>query len=114
MFNMGERIQGKAESCPIASQVRCCFVLVKYIHFHVQVMVNAMSSKLDILTRLDLQDLVSRLDFSGGVAVTRMAEYEELYPDGWAGDEVTQRRHREAVGKIVNWPKDDDNKVRYE
>ena len=66
-----------------------------------------------MMTRLDLRDLL-RLDLSEGVAVTRMAEYEELYPDGWTGEEVTERRHREAVSKIVNWPRDNDHKVRYE
>ena len=65
-----------------------------------------------MMTRLDLRDLL-RLDLSEGVAVTRMAEYEELYPDGWAGDEDAERRHREAVSKIVNWPRDNDHKVRY-
>jgi hypothetical protein len=65
------------------------------------------------MTRLDLQDLL-RLDLSEGVAVTRMAEYEELYPDGWAGDEDAERRHREAVSKIVYWPRDHDQQVRYE
>ena len=66
-----------------------------------------------MMTRLDLRDLL-RLDLSEGVAVTRMAEYEELYPDGWTGDEEAERRHREAVSKIVNWPRDNDHKVRHE
>ena len=65
------------------------------------------------MTRLDLNNLL-RVVLSEGVAVTRMAEYEELYPDGWAGDEDAERRHREAVSKIVNWPRDHDHKVRYE
>jgi hypothetical protein len=109
ILNMGERIQGKAESCPIASEVKCCYVQEECINCHVQVM--AMSSNSDMMTRLDLWDFVSGLNLSGGVAVTRMAEYEELYLDGWAGDEDAERRQREAVSKIVNWPKDDDNKV---
>ena len=69
----------------------------------------AISSNPDIMASLDLQGLMSRLDLSEGVA--RMEEYEELYPDGWAGDEQAEMRHREAVSKIVNWPKGDDNKV---
>ena len=72
----------------------------------------ALSSNQDIMISLDLEGFMSRLDLSEGPA--RMAEYEELYPDGWAGGEEAERRHREAVSKIVNWPKDDDNKVRYE
>ena len=55
---------------------------------------------------------MSRLDLSEGPA--RMAEYEELYPDGWAGDEEAERRHRQAVSKIVSWPRDDENTVGYE
>ena len=70
-----------------------------------------MSNNQDMMPSLNLEGLMSRLDLSEGPA--RMAEYEELYPDGWAGDEEAERRHREAVSKIVNWPKDDDNKVRY-
>ena len=72
----------------------------------------ALSSNQDIMISLDLEGFMSRLDLSEGPA--RMAEYEELYPDGWAGGEEAERRHREAVSKIVNWPKDDGNKVRYE
>ena len=71
----------------------------------------ALSSNQDIMASLDLDGLMSRLDLSEGPA--RMAEYEELYPDGRAGDEDAESRHREAVGKIVNWPKDHENKVRY-
>ena len=71
-----------------------------------------MSSNQEIMNSFDLERLMSRLDLSEGPA--RMAEYEELYPDGWTGEEEAERRHREAVSKIVNWPKDDDNKVRYE
>ena len=71
-----------------------------------------MSRNQEIMTSFNLEGLMSMLDLSEGPA--RMAEYEELYPDGWAGDEEAERRHREAVSKIVNWPKDDDNRVRYE
>ena len=71
-----------------------------------------MSSNQDMMTSLDLEGLMSRLDLSDGPA--RMAEYEELYPDGWAGDEQAEMRHREAVSKIVSWPKDDENTVGYE
>ena len=71
----------------------------------------ALSSNQDIMTS-DLEGLMSKLDLSESPA--RMAEYEELYPDGWAGDETIGMRHRETVSKIVNWPKDDENTVRYE
>ena len=70
-----------------------------------------MSNNPDIVTSLDLHGLLSRLDLSRGVSDTRMAEYEDLYPDGWAGDRLAERRHREAVSKIVNWPADDTNTV---
>ena len=71
----------------------------------------AMSSNQDMMTSLDLEGLMSRLDLSDGQA--RMAEYEEIYPDGWAGDEQAEMRHREAVSKIVSWPKDEENTVGY-
>jgi hypothetical protein len=72
----------------------------------------AMSSNQDMMTSLDLEGLMSRLDLSEGP--TRMAEYEEIYPDGWAGDEQAEMKHREAVSKIVSWPKDEENTVGYE
>ena len=68
-------------------------------------------SNQDIVSSLDLGRLVSRLDLTRGLAGTRMAEYEDLYPGGWAGDEEAERRHREAVYKIVRWPVDDHNQV---
>ena len=87
-----------------------------------------MFSNPDIVSSLDLGRLVSRLDltrwegagtrmaeyedlYPGGWAGTRMAEYEDLYPGGWAGDEEAERRHREAVHKIIRWPVDEDNMV---
>ena len=72
-----------------------------------------MSSNPDIVTSLDLHGLLSRLDLSAGVSDTRMAAYEDLYPDGWVGDRQAEGRHRELVHKIVNWPKDDKNMVSY-
>ena len=71
-----------------------------------------MFSNPDIVSSLDLQGLVSRLDLTRWHGEgKRMAEYEDLYPDGWAGDEEAERRHREAVHKIIRWPVDDHNMV---
>ena len=81
------------------------------IHWYVQVM--AMSRNPDIMSCLNLQGLLSRIALSEGAARMRNIEYEELYPDGWAGDEEAERRHREAVSKIVSWPTDDENTVGY-
>eukprot|EP00092_Neocalanus_flemingeri_P023610 GFUD01025604.1.p1 GENE.GFUD01025604.1~~GFUD01025604.1.p1 ORF type:complete len:567 (+),score=140.62 GFUD01025604.1:112-1812(+) len=95
MFHMGSKMKGKEETCTVAST----FV--------------TMSSNLDIVTSLNLHGLLSRLDLSKGVSNTRMAAYEDLYPDGWAGDRGAERRHKEAVYKIVNWPRDDENVFDY-
>ena len=70
-----------------------------------------MSRNQDIMTSLDLEGLLSRLDLSEGPA--KMAEYEELYPGGWAGDDEAERRHSEAVAKIVSWPTDNVDTVGY-
>ena len=70
-----------------------------------------MSSNQDIVNSLDLHGLLSRLDLSRGVSGARMASYEDLYPEGWAEDRLAEGRHREAVYKIVNWPKDEKNMV---
>ena len=72
-----------------------------------------MSSNPDIVNSLDIQGLLSRLDLSRGVAGTKMAEYEDLYPAGWAGDEKAETRHREAVRKITSWPRNKENMVSY-
>ena len=51
-----------------------------------------MFSNPDIVSSLDLQGLVSGLDLTRWHGEgTRMAEYEDLYPDGWAGDEEAYR-----------------------
>ena len=69
----------------------------------------AISRNQDIIT--SLKGLLSRLDLSERPA--KMAEYEELYPDGWAGDQQAERRYREVVRKISSWPTDDENTVTY-
>ena len=56
---------------------------------------------------------MSRLDLSGNVSDTRIPAYDDLYPDGWAGDRQAERRHRDDVQKIYNWPTDDKNMVGY-
>ena len=71
-----------------------------------------MSSNPEIVS-LDIQGLLSRLNLSRGVAGTKMAEYEDLYPAGWAGDEKAETRHREAVRKITSWPRNKENMVSY-
>ena len=70
-----------------------------------------MSSNQDIVTSLDLHGLLSRLNLSRRVCSTRMVTYEDLYPEGWAGDRLVEGRHRESVNKLVNWPRDDKNVV---
>ena len=63
------------------------------------------------MNSLALHDLLSRLDLSKDVEDTRMPAYEELYPDSWVEDKSTRDRHRDAVTKIVNWPRDENNRV---
>ena len=66
-----------------------------------------MSSNQDIVTSLDLHGLLSKLDLSD----RRISAYEDLYPDGWAGDRQAEEKYRDAVCKIVHWPTDDMNRV---
>ena len=73
-----------------------------------------MSSQLDIVNSLDLKGILSRLDMphcGAGLIGTKMAEYEDLYPAGWAGDEQAETRDREAVRKITSWPINKENMV---
>ena len=59
----------------------------------------------ETIRSLALSDLLSRLDLSKG---TQLPTYKVLYP---ANDSRTQDKHQETVRKIVNWPRDDDNRV---
>ena len=70
-----------------------------------------MSSNPDIVTSLDLHGLLSRLDLSRDVSEKRMPVYEDIYPDGWAWDRLAEKRLKDAVHKIVNWPTDHKNVV---
>ena len=60
---------------------------------------------------LALHDLLSRLDLSKEVEDTRMPAYDELYPDSWVEDKSTRDRHCDVVSKIINWPRDESNRV---
>jgi hypothetical protein len=63
------------------------------------------------MNSLALHELLSRLDLTKDVEETRMPAYEELYPDSWLEDKSTRDRHRDAVTKIINWPRDENNRV---
>ena len=63
----------------------------------------------ETIRSLALSDLLSRLDLSED---TQLPTYKVLYPETLANDRGTQKRHQEIVRKIVNWPKDDDTRVR--
>ena len=63
----------------------------------------AVTADKDLVNSLNLHDLLSRLDLSKDTKM-RKPVYEDLYPDNWAGDSQAERRHREAVLKIINWP----------
>ena len=62
----------------------------------------------ETIRSLALSDLLSRLDLSKG---TQLPTYKVLYPETLANDSRTQDKHQETVRKIVNWPRDDDNRV---
>ena len=65
------------------------------------------------MNSLALHDLLSRLDLSKGVSDTRIPTYEDLYLANWFTDRHTQLKHQEAVTKILNWPRDDNNRVSF-
>ena len=67
----------------------------------------------NIVTSLELHELMSRLDLSKDESESRRPSYDELYPDGWAWDKQAELRHREAVHKIVHWPANDKHVVQY-
>jgi hypothetical protein len=67
----------------------------------------------ETIQSLALSDLLSRLDLSKDISDTRMPTYEDLNPEGWLSNRESQEKHQEIVRKIVNWPIDDNYKVRY-
>ena len=64
------------------------------------------------MTSLDLHELMSRVDLSKDVPDTSRPAYEELHRDSWMGEKQVQEMYREALHKILNWPRDDNNMVR--
>ena len=75
---------------------------------------TTLSKNANIMSRPEIQVLLSTLDMADSLArMARMVTYEELYPVGWAGNKGAERRHRDAVYKITNWPKNKEGKVGY-
>ena len=58
---------------------------------------------------LALSDLLSSLDLS---KETQLLTYKVLFPEILVNDREIQERHQEMLRKIVNWPRDENNKVR--
>ena len=58
---------------------------------------------------LALSDLLSRLDLSKD---TQLLTYKVLFPEILVNNREIQKRHQEMLRKIVNWPRDENNKVR--
>ena len=63
----------------------------------------------EAIQSLALSDLLSRLDLSKD---TQVPTYKVLYPENLPNEKKTQEKHQEIVRKIVNWPRDDNNRVR--
>ena len=64
---------------------------------------------METIQSLALSDLLSRLDLSKD---TQVPTYKVLYPENLPNEKETQEKHQEIVRKIVNWPRDDNNRVR--
>ena len=73
--------------------------------------VQCISGNPDIVSALDLSDILSRLDLSKDVTDTRMPTYEELYPANWAGDRAKEEMHKKVVLNILSWPRGENNLV---
>ena len=65
----------------------------------------------DLLSRLNLSHILSRLNLSVEVpALLPAYEDKDRYADRWNSQD--QERYCQALQKMVNWPKDQENKVR--
>ena len=74
--------------------------------------VRCLSTHPDIVQSLDLTTLMASIDLSKDEEETKLPTYEQMYPDNWAGDKVVEGIHKEAVLKILSWPRDENNKVK--
>ena len=84
-----------------------------------------MSDNAELVARLDLSDLLSRLNLSAEVPVILAADVDkdrytdrsdgqgkDRYTDRVDGQGQEQDRYSQALHKMVNWPRDEENKVR--
>ena len=54
---------------------------------------------------MGLSDFLSRLELFDDDKDMWMASYDKVYPRNWAGDDRKEKRHRNIVTRIVDWPK---------
>jgi hypothetical protein len=66
----------------------------------------------DIISTLELHELMSKLDLSRNVSDRNSPEDEELYSSSWKGNRQSKANYKDALKKIKDWPKDDNRKVR--
>ena len=72
-----------------------------------------MSGNSELVASLDLSDLLSRLNLSAKVPVQLPEdEGKDRYTDRSDGEGQHQDRYSQALHKMVNWPRDEENKVR--
>ena len=64
------------------------------------------------LHKCGLHGLMSKLDLSKDGEGTRRPNYDELYPENWAGNREKEEIHKSAFLKMIQWPVDDKNMVR--
>ena len=65
----------------------------------------------EAIQSLALSDLLTRLDLSKDAQVPT---YRVLYLENLPNEKETKEKHQEIVRKIVNWPRDDNNRVRFD
>ena len=85
-----------------------------------------MSVNAELVASLDLSDLLSRLNLSAEVPVQLPADGQDKdrytdrsdgqgkdrYTDRMDGQGQEQDRYSQALHKMVNWPRDEESKVR--
>ena len=58
-------------------------------------------------------DIMSTLDLSKYVSDKKSPEDEEIYSSTWKGNRQSKDKYKDALKRIKDWPKDDNNKMRY-
>merc|ERR1719369_862050 len=75
-----------------------------------QKQVSDIASNPGIIEKLDLSQMMSRLNLS---EMPSFPTYQEIFPHKWANNSQVELRHMEIIRRLQSWPKTEDNEMDY-